>query len=262
MDELRRVRSGNLTEADELVTCHDVLDAQYLFDTTKDESYLRRVIKPLEVLLTRHKRLVVKDSAVNAICFGAKFMIPGLLRFESGIEIGEEIVMMTTKGEAIALGIAQMSTADMASCDHGVVAKIKRVVMERNTYPRRWGKGPRAQLKKQLVSEGKLDKYGRTNEKTPSSWTNNYVDYSGVKTDDVKVKVESITEAPTATVTTTTTTTTDVTKGKKRKKSEADSTSEKKEEDGKKKKKKKKSKSEDGEPKKKKKKSKKDSTDA
>ena len=107
------------------------------------ESYLRRVIKPLEVLLTNHKRLVVKDSAVNAICFGAKFMIPGLLRFESGIEVGEEIVMMTTKGEAIALGIAQMSTADMASCDHGVVAKIKRVVMERNTYPRRWGKGPR-----------------------------------------------------------------------------------------------------------------------
>ena len=32
-----------------------------------------------------------------------------------------------------------MSTADMASCDHGVVAKIKRVVMERDTYPRRWG---------------------------------------------------------------------------------------------------------------------------
>lgn len=31
-------------------------------------------------------------------------MIPGLLRYESGIEMNEEIVMMTTKGEAIALG--------------------------------------------------------------------------------------------------------------------------------------------------------------
>lgn len=31
-------------------------------------------------------------------------MIPGLLRYESGIEINEEIVIMTTKGEAIALG--------------------------------------------------------------------------------------------------------------------------------------------------------------
>lgn len=31
-------------------------------------------------------------------------MIPGLLRYESGIELNQEVVMMTTKGEAIALG--------------------------------------------------------------------------------------------------------------------------------------------------------------
>ena len=31
-------------------------------------------------------------------------MIPGLLRYESGIEMNEEVVIMTTKGEAIALG--------------------------------------------------------------------------------------------------------------------------------------------------------------
>lgn len=35
---------------------------------------------PLERLLTSFKRLVVKDSAVNAICYGAKLMIPGLMR--------------------------------------------------------------------------------------------------------------------------------------------------------------------------------------
>ena len=39
-------------------------------------------------------------------------------------------------------GIALMTTATMASCDHGVVAKIKRVIMERDTYPRKWGLGP------------------------------------------------------------------------------------------------------------------------
>lgn len=35
-----------------------------------------------------------------------------------------------------------MTTATMATCDHGVAAKIKRVVMERDTYPRKWGFGP------------------------------------------------------------------------------------------------------------------------
>ena len=34
---------------------------------------------------------MVKDSAVNAVCYGAKLMIPGLLRYESGIEVGEEV---------------------------------------------------------------------------------------------------------------------------------------------------------------------------
>ena len=127
-----------MSENENLVTMHDLLDAQHVYDTNKDESYLRHTVMPLEVLLTSFKRIVVKDSAVNAICYGAKFMIPGLLRFADGIEVNDEVVMITTKGEAIAMGIAQMTTAVMATVDHGVVAKIKRVIMERDTYPRRY----------------------------------------------------------------------------------------------------------------------------
>jgi hypothetical protein len=43
-------------------------------------------------------------------------------------------------------GIALMTTAVMSACDHGVVAKIKRVIMERDTYPRKWGLGPQVCL--------------------------------------------------------------------------------------------------------------------
>ena len=132
---------------------HDVMDAQWLHDNHKDETYLRRVIRPLEALMTSHKRIIMKDSAVstnsqplflrksspllfpqvNAVCYGAKIMLPGVLRYENGIELNEEIVIVTTKGEAVALAIALMTTTTMASCDHGIVAKIKRVVMERDT---------------------------------------------------------------------------------------------------------------------------------
>ncbi|KAG8412841.1 centromere/microtubule-binding protein cbf5 [Metarhizium acridum] len=178
MQELRRVRSGAMDENKHLVTLHDVLDAQWTMDNTRDESYLRRVIAPLETLLTGYKRLVVKDSAVNAVCYGAKLMLPGLLRYESGIEHHEEVVLMTTKGEAIAIGIAQMSTVEMSTCDHGVVAKVKRCIMERDLYPRRWGLGPVAQEKKKLKADGKLDKFGRPNDSTPAKWTSEYKDYS------------------------------------------------------------------------------------
>ncbi|KAI5194577.1 centromere/microtubule-binding protein-like protein cbf5 [Aureobasidium subglaciale] len=191
MQELRRVRSGAMDEQKNLVTLHDVLDAQYLYDNQRDESYLRQVISPLESLLTTYKRVVVKDSAVNAVCYGAKLMIPGLLRYESGIEVHEEIVLITTKGEAIAIAIAQMSTVELSTCDHGVVAKVKRCIMERDLYPRRWGMGPVATEKKKMKESGKLDKYGRPNEATPAKWNAEYKDFNSTLT----VNGESVTGA-------------------------------------------------------------------
>jgi H/ACA ribonucleoprotein complex subunit 4 len=196
MQELRRVRSGILSENDNLCTMHDLLDAQFEYDQSKDESYLRKVIMPLEVLLTSFKRVVVKDSAVNAICYGAKLMIPGLLRFADGIEVGDEVVMMTTKGEAIAVGIAQMTTAVMATVDHGIVAKIKRVIMERDTYPRKWGLGQVAQRKKALIKEGKLDKYGRANDATPADYLK-VTNTSSEPTSSKKPKIEEVEEEDT-----------------------------------------------------------------
>lgn len=147
-------------------------------DNNRDETYLRKAIQPLETLLVGYKRVVVKDSAVSAITYGAKLMLPGLLRYESDIEVHEECVLITTKGEAIAIGIAMMSAVEMTTCDHGVVAKVKRCIMERDLYPRRWGLGPQAAEKKKLKADGKLDKYGRPNEATPAKWTDSYKDYN------------------------------------------------------------------------------------
>ena len=170
MQELRRVRSGILKEDESMVTMHDVLDAQYIYEQTKKEDYLRRVVRPLEILLTNYPRIVIKDSAVNAICYGAKLTVPGVLRFEANIENGKEIVLITTKGEAVAIAIAEMTSSVLASCDHGIVCKTKRVIMDRETYPRKWGLGPYALQKKKLIKEGKLDKYGKVNEKTPDEY--------------------------------------------------------------------------------------------
>ena len=63
-----------------------------------------------------------------------------------------------------------VTTAVVAGVDHGTVATIKRVIMERDTYAARWGHGPRAQEKKKLVANGQLDSKGKPNEKTPKSW--------------------------------------------------------------------------------------------
>jgi len=190
MAELRRVRSGCLGERDNMVTMHDVMDAMWLYKNQGDETYLRRVVMPLEKLLITLKKVIVKDSAVNAVCYGAKLMLPGVLRFSHGIELGEQVVLVSTKGEAIAIAHAQMTTPQMATCEHGVVAKTKRVIMERDTYPRRWGLGPTATTKKQMIKDGTLGKYGKANEKTPADWNKDVPSFDGqetvVKEDEVK----------------------------------------------------------------------------
>ena len=170
MQELRRVRSGALKEDDTMVTMHDIKDAQWHYEKFGNESYLRRVIMPLEILLVQHPRIVVKDTSVNAICYGAQLMLPGVLRYESGIEVGREVVLMTTKGESIAIAIASMTTSTIATCDHGIVTRTKRVILERDVYERKWKLGPFAKKKEGLKAAGKLDKFGRVTDSTPEAW--------------------------------------------------------------------------------------------
>ena len=115
------------------------------------------------------------------MCYGAKILLPGVLRLDTGIEPNQEIVIMTAKGEAVALGmctdaelisltpllwvliylaltpaIALMSTAEMMTCDHGFCAKIKRVVMSRDVYPRKWGLGPKVRCCPEFMWQGVL----------------------------------------------------------------------------------------------------------
>lgn len=85
--------------------------------------------------------------------------------------------------------IALMTTATMATCDHGVVAKIKRVIMERDTYARKWGLGPVASKKKAMIKDGLLDKYGKPNDQTPKNWRGAYVDYRFVDDNCLKTNV-------------------------------------------------------------------------
>lgn len=62
-------------------------------------------------------------------------MLPGVLQYEDDIKVNQEIVVITTKGEVICMAITLMTTAVISTCDHGIIGKIKRVIMVRDTYP-------------------------------------------------------------------------------------------------------------------------------
>jgi H/ACA ribonucleoprotein complex subunit 4 len=142
MQELRRTRSGPLSETDaSFVNLHDI--AYYLaqWQETKDIKFLHKYIQPMESALQLIPKLVVRDSAVDALCHGANLTAPGVLSVESGVQKDSLVAIMTQKGEAVALGKAEMETTDILSASHGTVANLERVLMERGTYPKYWKTG-------------------------------------------------------------------------------------------------------------------------
>ena len=138
MQELRRTRAGPFVENEGLVTLHDVA---YWFDRwreTGDDSILRKFIQPMEKALALLPKIYVKDSAVDALCHGASLTAPGVASLETGIKAGSMVAVLTLKGEAVALAEAQASTEEILDIAHGVVARVKRVLMPRGTYPKGW----------------------------------------------------------------------------------------------------------------------------
>ena len=140
MQELRRTRAGPFIE-DDSVTLHDVAYWFGEWERSKDETFLRRFVQPMENALALVPKIYIRDSAVDAICYGARLTAPGVLRIESGLVKGSLVAILTLKGEAVALGRAVMDAEEIMRIEHGVVANTERVLMSRGTYLRCWKSG-------------------------------------------------------------------------------------------------------------------------
>jgi len=140
MVELRRTRVGPLDEAKGMVTFHELDIAVQKWKKTGDESDLRKAVWPIESCLGGIRKVVVKDSAVDAVCHGAMLAIPGVISLSKGITKGETVVLLTAKGELIGIAEASMTTEEVQANPKGIAFPIKRVIMEQGTYPKMWKK--------------------------------------------------------------------------------------------------------------------------
>ena len=142
MQELRRTRAGPFVEnSNARVTLHDVAYWFAEWEEKKDEKFLRKIIQPMEAALALIPKIVVRDSAVDALCHGANLTAPGILSVETGIGKGSMLAVFTLKGEVVALAKALVSTEEILNLRHGTVATLQRVVMPRGTYPKVWKSG-------------------------------------------------------------------------------------------------------------------------
>jgi H/ACA ribonucleoprotein complex subunit 4 len=141
MQELRRTRAGPFVEDTNKVTLHDVAYWFAEWQEKKEEKILREFIQPMETALALIPKIVIRDSAVDALCHGANLTAPGVLSVESGIAKGSIAAVFTLKGEAVALAKPLLSTEEVLNLKHGTVAALQRVLMPRGTYPKVWKSG-------------------------------------------------------------------------------------------------------------------------
>ncbi|MDE1826712.1 MAG: RNA-guided pseudouridylation complex pseudouridine synthase subunit Cbf5 [Thaumarchaeota archaeon] len=138
MIELRRTRVGQFNEESNLVKMHDLVDAYALWKEKNDESKIRRILMPIEHCLSEIKSVVIRDSAVDALCHGAQLAIPGILEISSGLKKGDLVGIYTQKGEIVALAEAIMPEDEIVENTKGFAFQIKRIIMAPNTYPKSW----------------------------------------------------------------------------------------------------------------------------
>lgn len=141
MIELRRTRVCNIRESDGLTRLQDLAIAlKEREDRGGDDNSLRTLVWPIERALSHMKAIVVKDSAVDAVCHGAQVAVPGIARVSPNLMSTDQVAIYTQKGELVALGKAILDYSQIAEAMHGIAIKTERVIMPAGTYPQAWKK--------------------------------------------------------------------------------------------------------------------------
>ncbi len=137
MEELRRTKAGPFEEGS-AVTLHDIKDAYQFWKENGLEGPLRDVVRPVETVTEHIPKVIVRDTAVDAICHGADLAIPGISRVHQGIKKGDKVAVSTLKNELVALGEALKTIEEMLAEETGFAVKTQRVIMDAQTYPSTW----------------------------------------------------------------------------------------------------------------------------
>lgn len=157
MIELRRTRVDQFCESDGLVTLHQLADAYSLWEEKRDDTKLLSMIKPVEHALSEIRSVVIRDSAVDALCHGAQLAVPGILQISRNLRRGDIVGVYTQKGEVVALAEATMSDEEIRDAAKGYAFETKRIIMSPGTYPKKWRSRPDSSDRNSHMSSGNSD---------------------------------------------------------------------------------------------------------
>jgi predicted rRNA pseudouridine synthase len=135
MQELRRTKSGTFGE-EAAHTLHDLADAMTLYEQG-DDSLIAELIRPVTEAIGDQPSVVVRDTAVDALCRGAGLAGVGIVsndRFQKH----EMVAIKTAAGEFIGIGEALQNSAEFKPGDNGLIIAPRSVFMRPGTYAKGW----------------------------------------------------------------------------------------------------------------------------
>jgi len=126
-------RCPSLDRMDEIIVDGEILGA-VIFDPPNGEKLILRPAASKRMLPQMKKGRVVADiGALSSLASGSNLKGPGVISADGAIAKGDEITVLSPKGNIIATGSARKSGSDMASRSRGIAVKIRWTSDENKT---------------------------------------------------------------------------------------------------------------------------------
>lgn len=139
LKELRRTKSGRFSEA-HMVSLQELADAIWLWREKGEETAMRRILAPVEAIVTDLPAVVIKDGAAAAMAHGAPLARPGLVSVPEDLSRDDIVRIETMKGELVATGSMLVRSGMIAEMTGGEVARPTAVFLPLEVYPKSWKK--------------------------------------------------------------------------------------------------------------------------
>jgi tRNA pseudouridine55 synthase/H/ACA ribonucleoprotein complex subunit 4 len=138
MQELRRTRSGSFDEGS-MHSLHDLQDACVAAAAGNREA-LDAMIVSVDEAVPDLPTVTVRDTAIDALCHGAKLAGVGVIRCDE-FRKDQIVAVLSQKREFIGLGKALAPSASWSSGKPGLFIAMTTVFLTPGTYLKGWRKG-------------------------------------------------------------------------------------------------------------------------
>ena len=131
MAQLRRTKVATFDETT-AYTLQDIADAVWYYRNEKNETFLRKILQPIETGVRHLPKIWAADGALAPMSHGRDLAVPGIVKVESSIVAGDLVAVLDVRDTLVSLGVAKMDSEKMINADKGIAVKNDKVFLEQN----------------------------------------------------------------------------------------------------------------------------------